>query len=73
MIRRIPRFDGDARLAAPVLRTTLRWLDAALPGTLPPRLLAALPDGVAQRAELSAHVVAGGGEVVLRRLAGVAG
>ncbi len=65
-----PRFDGDARLAAPVLRTTLRWLDAALPGTLPPRLLAALPDSVAQRAELSAHVVAGGGEVVLRRLAG---
>ena len=66
-----PRFDGDARLAAPVLRTTLRWLDAALPGTLPPRLLAALPDGVAQRAELSAHVVAGGDEVVLRRLAGM--
>ena len=66
-----PRFDGDARLAAPVLRTTLRWLDAALPGTLPPRLLAALPEGVAQRAELSAHVVAGGDEVVLRRLAGI--
>ena len=65
-----PRFDGDARLAAPVLRTTLRWLDAALPGTLPTRLLAALPEGVAQRAELSAHVVAGGDEVVLRRVAG---
>ena len=66
-----PRFDGDARLVAPVLRTTLRWLDAALPGRLPPRLLAALPEGVAQRAELSAHVVAGGDEVVLRRVAGV--
>ena len=65
-----PGFDGDARLAAPVLRTTLRWLDAALPGTLPPRLLGTLPDSVAQRADLSAHVVAGGGEVVLRRLAG---
>ena len=66
-----PRFDGDARLVAPVLRTTLRWLDAALPGRLPTRLLAALPEGVAQRAELSAHVVAGGDEVVLRRVAGV--
>jgi hypothetical protein len=33
--------------------------------------LAALPEGVAQRAELSAHVVAGGDEVVLRRVAGV--
>ena len=65
-----PRFDGDARLAAPVLRSTLRWLDAALPGTLPPRLLAALPEGVAQRAELAAHVVAGVDEVVLRRLSG---
>ena len=36
-----PRFEGDARLDAPVLRTTLRWLDEALPGMLPPRLLAA--------------------------------
>ncbi len=65
-----PRFDGDARLDAPVLRTTLRWLDQAMPGTVPPRLLAGLPDGVAQRAELAAHVVAGGGEVALQRLAG---
>ena len=65
-----PRFDGDARLAAPVLQSTLRWLDAASPATLPPRLLAALPEGVAQRAELAAHVVAGVDEVVLRRLSG---
>jgi len=53
-----------------VLRTTLRWLDEAMPGTLPPRMLAALPDEVAQRAELSAHVRAGGGEIALRQLAG---
>jgi AsmA-like C-terminal region/AsmA family len=65
-----PRFEGDARLDAPVLRTTLRWLDEALPGTLPPRLLAALPDSVAQRAVLSAHVAADNGEVALRPLSG---
>jgi hypothetical protein len=66
-----PRFDGDARLDAPVLRTTLNWLDTALPGTLPPSLLAGLPDSVGRRAELAAHVVAGGGEVGLQRLAGM--
>jgi hypothetical protein len=66
-----PRFDGDVRLDAPVLRATLRWLEEALPGTLPPHLLAVLPDSVAQRAQLSAHVTAGGGEVALRRLAGL--
>ena len=31
------RFEGDARLDAPVLRTTLRWLEEAMPGALPPR------------------------------------
>jgi hypothetical protein len=66
-----PRFDGDAQLDLPLLRTTLGWLEEALPGTLPSRLLANLPDRVAQRAELSAHVVAGGGEVALKRLAGI--
>ena len=66
----VARFEGDARLDAPVLRTTLRWLDAALPGVLPPGLLAGLPDGVLQRAELSAHVAAGGGDASLQQLAG---
>ena len=61
----LARFEGDARLDAPVLRTTLRWLDAALPGVLPPGLLDGLPDGVLQRAELSAHVVAGGGDDII--------
>jgi AsmA-like C-terminal region/AsmA family len=65
-----PRFDGDLRLDAPVLRTTLRWLEQVIPGTVPSRLLAGLPDGVAQRAELSAHVVAGRGEAMLQRLVG---
>jgi hypothetical protein len=65
-----PRFEGDARLDAPVLRTTLRWLDEALPGALPPRLLVALPDGVAQRAILSAHVIAGSGEITSHPLSG---
>ncbi len=66
-----PRFDGNARLYAPLLRTTLRWLEGALPGSLPPRLLADLPDSVAQRGELSAHVVVGGGEVALRQIVGM--
>ena len=56
-----PRFEGDARLDAPVLRTTLRWLDEAMPGTIPAGRLSGAPDGVLQRAELSAHVVTGGG------------
>ena len=65
-----PRFDGEARLDAPVLRTTLGWLDKAVPGALPPRLLSGMPERVAQRANLSAHVASGGGEVALRRLTG---
>jgi hypothetical protein len=65
------RFDGDARLYAPLLRTTLRWLEKALPGWLPPHLLTDLPDSVAQRAELSAHVVVGGGEAALRQIVGM--
>ena len=65
-----PRFEGDARLDAPVLRTTLRWLDEAMPGTLPAGLVSGAPNGVLQRAELSAHVVTGGGEISLSQLAG---
>ena len=65
-----PRFEGDARLDAPVLRTTLRWLDEAMPGTIPAGLLSGAPNGVFQRAELSAHVVTGGGAISLSQLAG---
>jgi uncharacterized protein involved in outer membrane biogenesis len=64
------RFEGDARLDAPVLRTTLRWLEEAMPGALPPGLPSGAPNGVFQRAELSAHVVTGGGEIALSQLAG---
>jgi hypothetical protein len=65
-----PRFEGDARLDAPVLRTTLRWLDEAMPGTIPAGGLSGTPNGVLQRAELSAHVVTGGGAISLSQLAG---
>ena len=65
-----PRFEGDATLDAPVLRTTLRWFDEAMPGVLPPGLPAAVPPGVMQRAKLSAHVVTGGGKISLSQLAG---
>jgi hypothetical protein len=64
------RFEGDARLDAPVLRTTLRWLNEAMPWALPANLSADVPDGVLQRAELSAHVVTGSGEISLRQLTG---
>jgi hypothetical protein len=64
------RFEGDARLDAPVLRTTLRWLDEAMPGAIPPGLPSAAPNGVLQRAELTAHVVTEGGEISLSQLTG---
>ena len=48
----------------------MRWLDQAVPGWLPPRLLAGLPESVAQRAKLSAHVVANNGDVALQHLNG---
>ncbi len=57
-------------LDAPLLRTTMRWLDQAVPGWLPRRLLAGLPEAVAQRAKLSAHVVANGNDVALQHLNG---
>ena len=63
------RFEGDARLDAPVLRATLDWLNRATP-TKFPRPWSLLPDRAAHRAILSAHVVAGAGELVLQRLEG---
>ena len=65
-----PRFEGDAQVEAPVLRTTLRWLDQAVPGWLAPRLLAELPESAVQRAKVSAHVVANGSDVALQHLSG---
>jgi AsmA-like C-terminal region len=65
-----PRFEGDARLDAPVLRTTLRGLEEAMPGARPPGLPAGAPDGVLLRAELSGHVVTGSGEIALSNLSG---
>lgn len=57
-------FDGNARLAAPALRTTLAWVQAqtSLHLTLPPLVLV--------RGEASAHVAAGGGRLALDRIAG---
>jgi AsmA-like C-terminal region/AsmA family len=64
------RFEGDVRLDAPVLRTTLRWLDETMPGAIPPNLPLVAANGVLQRTELTAHVVAGGGEISLSQLSG---
>ena len=64
------RFEGEAKLAAPVLRTTLRWLQDVSAGVLPAALVAGLPDGVLQRAGVTAHVIVGAGMVSLQQLAG---
>jgi AsmA-like C-terminal region/AsmA family len=64
------RFEGDAKLDAPVLRTTLRWMEGAAPSVLPANLVAALPDAVLLRAALSAHMMAGMDEVSLNQLGG---
>ncbi len=64
------RFEGDARLDAPVLRTTLRWLEGVAPRVLPAKGVAHLPDDVLQRATLAAHVVAGDDTLTLRQLDG---
>lgn len=48
-----PRFEGDAALTAPALRTTLAWIAEA--GVAP---LASLPSGVLHSAQLTAHIVA---------------
>jgi uncharacterized protein involved in outer membrane biogenesis len=59
------RFEGDAKLTAPALRTTLRWLDAA--GL---RLFADLPPAVLQRADIATHVVAAPDEIGFSGLSG---
>lgn len=65
-----PEFVGDARLDAPVLRTTLQWLHKAAHGWLPDAALARLPDGVLQHATLAAHVSANRDAVLLRTVTG---
>ena len=61
-----PRFEGDASLVAPALRTTLAWLEHA--GVAP---FAALPQGVLRTADLSGHVVAEPGQVAIGALDGM--
>jgi uncharacterized protein involved in outer membrane biogenesis len=58
-----PRFDGDARLAAPALRTTLNWLDGAGINLFP-----GLPADVLNSVTLSAHVAAEPGLLALSRI-----
>ncbi len=66
----VRQFAGSARLAAPDLRTTLRWMQAVLPG-LAPASITTWPTPVLRTAELSATIVAGGGAVDLTDLRGV--
>jgi hypothetical protein len=60
-----PRFEGDASLAAPALRTTLAWAEKA--GLAP---LAALPTGVLRNATLAGHVTVEPGLIALAKLVG---
>jgi hypothetical protein len=64
------QFEGDVAIAAPVLRTTLGWLNAAMPRLLPAGFASMLPNDAAQRATLAAHIVAGNGNIELRHLIG---
>ncbi len=60
-----PRFDGQARLDAPALRTTLAWLrDAGATA------LDAVPEGVLRHAALAAHIVADPTQIAATDLAG---
>ena len=59
------QFVGTASLAAPALRTTLHWLEAAAQGVLPH-----LPPTVLREAKISARVTVGGGEMALDDLSG---
>ncbi len=63
------RFEGNAAFDAPVLRTTLRWLEGATPG-LVPDTVERLPGTVLQRASVYAHVVADSSDVQLLQLGG---
>ncbi len=59
------QFEGTGRLAAPDLRTTLRWLEPMVPG-----VLGGLPAAVLRSADLSAKVAAGVGKASLGDLQG---
>lgn len=59
------KFEGDATVSAPALRTTLAWLEQA--GVAP---FASLPGGVLRSAVLGAHVVAEPGQFAATALDG---
>ena len=60
-----PHFAGDATLAAPSLRATLGWLEAAGFGAV-----SALPEGVLRSAELTGHAMLDPGQLALAPLSG---
>ncbi|MGI4955535.1 MAG: AsmA family protein [Janthinobacterium lividum] len=64
-----PQFTGTARLAAPDLRTTLRWARGLLP-SVSAILDADLPSGVLRAATLSASLAAAPGSIELSDLRG---
>jgi hypothetical protein len=62
---RVPRFDGDATLAAPSMRMTLAWLEKAGFGTF-----SVLPDAVLRTAQLTGHVTISRGHLGVSALSG---
>ena len=64
------RFEGDAKVEAPLLRTTLQWLSIAAPEWLSNDALSHLSESVLQQASLAAHVVADRSELLLDHVTG---
>jgi uncharacterized protein involved in outer membrane biogenesis len=62
---RAPHFEGDGAIAAPNLRTTLAWLQAAGLGPF-----ASLPDGVLRNADLRVHATVDPGVLAVGSLEG---
>lgn len=65
-----PEFEGAARLNAPDLRSTLRWLEPFAPAAFGAAPLSALPPGVLRTADVSANVTLGAGQASLSDASG---
>ena len=65
-----PEFEGAARIIAPDVRATLRWLEPFAPAAFGPMPLANLPPGALRTANLAARVTAGVGQASVSGITG---
>ena len=65
-----PEFEGAARIVAPDVRATLRWLEPLAPAAFGVAPLADLPPGVLRTADLAARVTVGVGQASVSDLNG---